>query len=132
MPPRRVSQRLHLDEVAPQEYTNHTSSNQPTNQTLPTIDEGLEHPVFGQIPEAHLHQSTNASISATGPSQTSRGDLCQSPPRAPSQTHMLSEDAELGQVQINDWDEEAEQEAATAEEEELARVQQEIERLRQQ
>jgi hypothetical protein len=45
---------------------------------------------------------------------------------------MLSEDAELGQVQINDWDEEAEQEAATAEEEELARVQQEIERLRQQ
>jgi hypothetical protein len=42
---------------------------------------------------------------------------------------MLSEDAKADLVQINDWDEEAE-EGAAAEEEELARVQQEIERLR--
>jgi hypothetical protein len=36
---------------------------------------------------------------------------------------MLSEDAKAGQVQINDWDEEAEEGRAAAEEEELARVQ---------
>jgi hypothetical protein len=45
---------------------------------------------------------------------------------------MAQGDAELDQVQIHDWDEEAEEdEATTEEEEELARVQQEIERLRQ-
>jgi hypothetical protein len=43
---------------------------------------------------------------------------------------MAQGDAELGQVQIHDWDEEAEENEAAAEEEELARVQQEIERLR--
>jgi hypothetical protein len=44
---------------------------------------------------------------------------------------MLSGDAELNQVQINDWDEEAKEDEAAVEEEELARVQQEIERLQQ-
>jgi hypothetical protein len=42
---------------------------------------------------------------------------------------MFLGDTELGQVQIDDWDEEAEKEEAATEEEELARVQQEIERL---
>jgi hypothetical protein len=42
---------------------------------------------------------------------------------------MFLGDTELGQVQIDDWDEEAEEEEAATEEEELARVQQEIERL---
>jgi cupin superfamily acireductone dioxygenase involved in methionine salvage len=43
---------------------------------------------------------------------------------------MLPGDAELGQVQV-DWDEEDEEEGEAIEVEELARVQQEIERLRQ-
>jgi hypothetical protein len=38
-------------------------------------------------------------------------------------THTFPGDAELDHVQVNDWDEEAEEEAATVEEEELARVQ---------
>jgi hypothetical protein len=38
---------------------------------------------------------------------------------------------ELDHAQVNDWDEEAEEEEATTEKAELARVQQEIERLRQ-
>jgi hypothetical protein len=42
---------------------------------------------------------------------------------------MFLGDTELGQVQIDDWDEEAEEEEAATEEEDLARVQQEIERL---
>jgi hypothetical protein len=42
---------------------------------------------------------------------------------------MAQGDAELDQVQTYDWDEEAEEDEAAADEEELARVQQEIERL---
>jgi uncharacterized protein (DUF3084 family) len=44
---------------------------------------------------------------------------------------MLPRDVELDQVQIGDWDEEAEEEKAAVEEEGIARVQQEIEKLRQ-
>jgi hypothetical protein len=40
-------------------------------------------------------------------------------------------DPEINQIQVQDWDEEAEEIKATTEEEELIRVQQEIERLRQ-
>jgi hypothetical protein len=127
MPPRRSNQRLHSDEVPPQEPTKHTSLNQPTNQILPTIDEGPEHPAFRHIPEVQLHQPTCASTSAAGPSQTN--DVAtsshtggraprQSLLRAPSPIHMLPGDAEFDQVQIGDWDEEA----AAVEEEELARV----------
>jgi hypothetical protein len=50
-----LSQRLHPDEAPLQKPTNHTANNQPTNQTLPTIDEGLEHPIFRQITEVKLH-----------------------------------------------------------------------------
>jgi hypothetical protein len=42
---------------------------------------------------------------------------------------MLPGNAELGQVQNDDCDEEAEEEEAATEEEDLATVQQEIERL---
>jgi hypothetical protein len=42
---------------------------------------------------------------------------------------MFPGDAEHDHVQIDDWDAEAKEEAAAAEEEELTRVQQEIERL---
>jgi hypothetical protein len=47
-----------------------------------------------------------------------------------SPTHTLPGDVNLHHIQINDLDEEAEEEAAATEQEELARVQQEIERLR--
>jgi hypothetical protein len=43
--------------------------------------------------------------------------------------HILPGDTNPDQVQINDWDEEAKEAATAEEEEELARVQQEIERL---
>jgi hypothetical protein len=39
-------------------------------------------------------------------------------------------DAELDQIQVQDWDEKAKEDEVTTEEEGLARVQQEIERLR--
>jgi hypothetical protein len=42
---------------------------------------------------------------------------------------MLPGDTELSQVRIDDWDKEAEEKEAAVEEGELARVQQEIERL---
>jgi hypothetical protein len=42
--------------------------------------------------------------------------------RAPSPSYMFPGDAKLEQVQIHDWDEEAEEDEAVAEEEELARV----------
>jgi hypothetical protein len=42
---------------------------------------------------------------------------------------MFLGDAELDQVQIHDWDKEVKEDEATTEEEELARVQQKIERL---
>jgi hypothetical protein len=45
----------------------------------------------------------------------------------PSQ--VIHSDAELDQVQVQDWDEEAKEIEVAAEEEELNRVQQEIERL---
>jgi hypothetical protein len=51
------------------------------------------------------------------------------PPRTTSSIHMFLGDAEFDQVQIHDWVEEAEEDEAAAEEEELAKVQQEIERL---
>jgi hypothetical protein len=92
-------------------------------------------------PELPSLQPAHISTTAAGPSQNSgatsstqigRGAPRQSPMRAPSSIHMVQGDAELDQVQIHDWDEEAEEdEATTEEEEELARVQQEIERIRQ-
>jgi hypothetical protein len=131
MPPRRFSQRMHLDEAPPQEPTNHPPPNQPI-ETLPTIDKVSEHPTFGNIPKMQFHKPTHASNSAARPSQTSEvatpshtigGTPHQSPLRAPSPIHKLPRDTELGQVQVDDWDEEAEEEEAVAEEEELARVQ---------
>jgi hypothetical protein len=53
-------------------------------------------------------------------SQATERDLRQPPPH----------EEELDHVQIGDWDEEAEEEEVATEEGELARVQQEIERLR--
>jgi hypothetical protein len=55
--------------------------------------------------------------------QTLRGASHQSPPRVPSSPQ------ELDEVLVQDWDEEAEEDEVAVEEEELIRVQQEIERL---
>jgi hypothetical protein len=140
MPPRRMSQCLHLDEGPPEESTNTPSLHQPSTKNLPTIVKDPEHPTFGDIPEVQLHQPAHISTIATGPNQnscatnstqTSGGVPRQSPPWAFLPVHMAQGDAELDWVQIHDWDEEAKEDEAASEEEELARVKQEIERLRQ-
>jgi hypothetical protein len=73
-----------------------------------------------------LHQPINTFAEAelrhniATSSQAVERDTRQPPPQEEESDH----------VQTDDWDDEAEEEAATTEEEELARVQQEIERLR--
>jgi hypothetical protein len=44
---------------------------------------------------------------------------------------IIQGEAEPDQIQVHDWDEEAEEEEPAVEEEEMARVQQQIEMLRQ-
>jgi hypothetical protein len=71
MPPRRVSQRLHPDEGLPQTSDqNQPPFQQPSTQTLLTITEDTEHPIFDNIPEIQLQQpnmsTTTASTSQTG------------------------------------------------------------------
>jgi hypothetical protein len=131
MPPRRMSQCLHPDEGPLQESTNNTSLHQPSTQNLPTITEDPEHPTFGDITEVQLHQPAHISTTVVGSSQNSAaansaqtggGAPRQSPTRAPSPVHMAQGDAELDQVHIHDWDEEAEKDEVAEEEEELARV----------
>jgi hypothetical protein len=93
MPSRRVSQRLHPDEVLPQALTqNHPPLYHPSTQILTTITKGSEHPAFGDILEVQLYQPANISTTAAGSSQngggasstqTNGGDPHQSPLRAP-------------------------------------------------
>jgi hypothetical protein len=47
----------------------------------------------------------------------------------PSLVQDVQGDAELDQIQVQDWDKEAKEDEVIVEEEELARVQREIERL---
>jgi hypothetical protein len=79
------------------------------------------------------------STTAAGSSQNSRGAsstqtnggaLHQSPLRAPSPAHVIQGDAEPIQIQVQDWDEEAYEDKTVEEENDLIRVQQEIERPR--
>jgi hypothetical protein len=93
----------------------------------PTIAEGAKYPAFEDIPEMHLHQPIDTSTKPE-PSH-SIGTSSQATKGAPRQP--LPWEEEPDHVPINDWDDEDKEEAATAEEEELARVQQEIKRLRQ-
>jgi hypothetical protein len=65
----------------------------------------------------------------TSSTQTNRGDPRQSPPWVLSPVQDVQGNAELDQIQVQHWDEEAKEDNAASEEEELARVQQEIERL---
>jgi hypothetical protein len=117
MPPRRANQHLHLDEGLPQ-TTDQNNSHQPPTQALPNIVETSEHP-------ANMSTVVGSSDNGGGASstQTLRGAPHQSPLRVPSLPQ------ELDQVLVQDWDEEAEEDEATTEDEELIRVQQEIERL---
>jgi hypothetical protein len=127
MPPKRVSNRLHPQNPPSQESIIPPPPNQPPTQILPAIAEGAEYPEFEDIPKMCLHQPINTStkvkpshIIATS-SQAAERDLHQPPPQEEEPDH----------VQIDDWDNEAEEEAGTSAEEELARVQQEIEMFRQ-
>jgi hypothetical protein len=139
MPPRRFSQRLHPDEGLPQAFDqNQLPFHQPSTQTLSTIVEGSKYPTFRDIPELQLHKPATMSTTAVGSSQndrgtsstqTNRGDPRQSPPWVLSPVQDVQGNAELDQIQVQHWDEEAKEDNAASEEEELARVQQEIERL---
>jgi hypothetical protein len=136
MPPGRMSQQLHSDEAPPQEPIIPPPPNHLSTQILPTIVEAPEHPALENIHEVHLHQPINTTTTIAEPSydtatssQATVGAPRQSLSRAPSPIHILLANAKIDHIQINDWDEEAEEEAAAAAEEELAGVQQEIERL---
>jgi hypothetical protein len=128
MPPRRVSNCLHPHDPPSQESSIPPPPNQPSTQILPTIAKGAEYSAFKDIPEMCLHQPINTSTevepshSIATSSQATEGALCQP----------LLQEEEPDLIQINDWEDKVEDEAAAAaEEEELARVQQEIKRLRQ-
>jgi hypothetical protein len=87
MPPRRMSQHLHPDEVPPQESTNNPSHHQLSTQNLPTIVEDPNHPIFGDILEVQLHQPVYISTTATRPSQNSgTASSTQTSGRAPRQS----------------------------------------------
>jgi hypothetical protein len=136
---RRIGQCLHLDEGLPQasKQNQHPFQQLPT-QNLPTITKVAEHPTFDNIPEVQLHQvnmsTTTAGTSQNGrgtsSTQTSGGDqhLNTNPPPPPPPPQVNQDEAESNQIKIEDWDEEDEDEAE-AEENELIRVQQEIDRL---
>jgi hypothetical protein len=61
--------------------------------------------------------------------KTNRGAPHQSPPRAPSLVQVIHGDPEFDQIQVQDWDKESDEIEAAAKEDELIRVQQEIEGL---
>jgi hypothetical protein len=66
--------------------------------------------------------SSNQNGGGTSSTQTNGGALHQSPLRAPSLAQVIQGDTELDQVQVQDWDEDAYEDEATEEEEELIRV----------
>jgi hypothetical protein len=73
MPPRRSSQRLHVDDGLPQTFDqNQIPFQHPPNQALPTITEAIEHPTFNNIPEIQL-QHDNMSTTAADSDQNGGG-----------------------------------------------------------
>jgi hypothetical protein len=126
MPPRRVSNHLHPHDPPPQESIIPPPPNHPPTHIIPAIAKGAEYLAFEDIPEMCLHQPINTSTEAEPShsiitsSQAAKG--------APHQPLLCKEDPD--HIQIDDWNYEAEEEEeVVVEEEELARVQQEIERL---
>jgi hypothetical protein len=72
---------------------------------------------------------SSQNVEGADSTQTNRGAPHQSPPRVSSPSHDIQEHAELEELQGKDWEDVLSEDEA-AEEAELARVQQEIERLR--
>jgi hypothetical protein len=104
-----------------------STKNHPPAQNLSTITEGLENMAFNDVPEVELQHpaNNNASTMVAGSShnlrcasstQTNGGAPHQLPPRAPLPIQVIQENAELEQIQMEDWEDDA------VEEEELARV----------
>jgi hypothetical protein len=95
----------------PQTFT----QNLPPTQNLSTITEGSEHPTFSDIPEVEmLHPANNTSTTTPGSSQnvggtsstqTNGGAPHQSPLQASSPIQVIQANAELEQIQIEDWEE---------------------------
>jgi hypothetical protein len=112
-------------------YQNQIPFHQSPTQALLTIAEAAEHPTFDNIPEIQLQQVNMSTTTAgssqngggTSSTQTNGGAPLQSPPRAPSPVQVIQANAEFDQIQMQDWDEEAEEDEAVAEEEELINVQ---------
>jgi hypothetical protein len=68
--------------------------------------------------------TANTSVSGgTSSTQANGGALHQSPLQAPSPAQVIQGDPELDQIQVQDWDQEAYEDEAVEEEEELIRVQ---------
>jgi hypothetical protein len=101
---------------------------------------GSEHQSFGDILEVEvLHPVNNTSTTAPGSSQnvggasstqTNGGAPHQSLTRASLPRQVIQDNTELEQIQVEDWEDEA-YEIEAAEEAELVRVQQELDRLHQ-
>jgi hypothetical protein len=129
MPSRRTSQHLHPDEGSTQ-TSDKNQTHHPSTQALPTIAEGVEHLTFDTIPQVQLLPA-NMSTAATGSSQDGGAtSSTQTNGGAPHQTssgatylaQVIHDDPEFNQIQVQDWDEEAEEIDAAVEEEELIRV----------
>jgi hypothetical protein len=73
---------------------------------------------------------SSQNVVGAGSSKINGGVLHRSTPWASSPIQVIQEHAELEHLQVSDWEDEASKDEA-AEEERLARVHQEIERLRQ-
>jgi hypothetical protein len=134
MPPRRVSQRLHPNETPPQESIHHHPINHqprtPHHRRWCGVPSIRRHPQRAPPPaNQHLHHRSKVKPRCYHLKPSHCRAPCQSLPWAPSPIHTLPVDTEIDHIQINEWDEEAEEEAAATKEEELARDQQEIERL---
>jgi hypothetical protein len=116
-----VSNHLHPHDPPPQESIIPPTPNQTSTQIPPppppSIAEGAEYPAFEDIPNMRLHQPINTSIEEEPTHNiASSSQATEGAPRQP-----LPWEEEPDHVQIDDWDDEAEEEAA-ADEEELAKV----------
>jgi hypothetical protein len=73
------------------------------------------------MPTTKADSNTNGE--ATSSTQTNGGVPHQTSPRVPSPIRVIHDDPEFDQIQVQDWDEKAEEIEAATEEEELIRVQ---------
>jgi hypothetical protein len=118
-----------------------SAQNQLPTQNLSTIANGLKRIAFNDVPKVELQHKANNNTSTTAPgsshslggtssTQTNGGAPPQSPPRASLLIRAIQYNAKLEQIQVEDWEDET-FEDEVVEEVELARVHQEIGRIRQ-